>query len=89
MKPSDYNMTKKEDTIAGSVGIGIFVFGTQGEFRALGYQTIEKERKYSRWRTKIVKLDNKRKPNSFENIKIQEDLKQNKKITSHKYERQN
>ena len=48
MKPSDYNVTKKEDTIAGSDGICIFVFGTQDEFRALGYQTIEKERKYSR-----------------------------------------
>ena len=33
MKPSDYNVTKKEDTIAGSDGICIFVFGTQDEFR--------------------------------------------------------
>ena len=35
MKPSDYNVTKKEDTIAGSDGICIFVFGTQDEFRDL------------------------------------------------------
>lgn len=35
MKASEYNLTKKEETIVSSAGISIFVFGTQGESRDL------------------------------------------------------
>lgn len=35
MQPSDYNLTKKEETIAGRSVISSFVFGLQGELRDL------------------------------------------------------